>query len=174
MGHTFHAGVAAPEIQLVDPSAASLIDPEASATLVGEGFGFTEGPVWVPHGGFWIFSDIDEDRLLRYDPASGAVVTQRSDTQHANGNFLRRRPDGERQSLHPTPCQALSERLWAGTAELLTCGHSGRRELYGTVLAGDGGEGEQRVLADSFDGQPLNSPNGEPARGCCPCALLRA
>ena len=110
MGHTFHAGVAAPEVQLADPAAASLIDPEASATLVGEGFGFTEGPVWVPHGGFWIFSDIDEDRLLRYDPASGAVVTQRSDTQHANGNFLRRRADGERrQSLHPTPCQASAE-----------------------------------------------------------------
>ena len=108
MGHTFHAGVAAPEIQLTNPAAASLIDPEASATLVGEGFGFTEGPVWVPHGGFWIFSDIDEDRLLRYDPSSGAVVTQRNDTQHANGNFLRRRADGEpHASLHARDCTPL-------------------------------------------------------------------
>jgi hypothetical protein len=40
MGHRFHSGVSSPTVQILDPAAADdLIDPEATATLVADGFG---------------------------------------------------------------------------------------------------------------------------------------
>ena len=44
--------------------------------------------------GVWIFSDIDEDRLHRYDPVSGTVAVQRAESAYANGNFSRRTAGG--------------------------------------------------------------------------------
>ena len=46
-GFPFHSRVAAPIVQVVDSAAAAaLIEEAAAATLVGDGFQFTEGPAW--------------------------------------------------------------------------------------------------------------------------------
>lgn len=46
MGHRFHSGVSAPTIEILDPGAAApLINPDATATLVADGFGTYDQPL---------------------------------------------------------------------------------------------------------------------------------
>lgn len=84
----------------------------AQVVKLADGFRFTEGPVWVPaDGGYLVFSDIPENRLIRWTAAGGAV-TFRQPSGNANGNTLDR------------------------AGHLLTCEHSGRR----VAIAVPGGE----------------------------------
>jgi len=94
-----------------------------------EGARFAEGPVYVPAGRYLLFSDIPNDRLLRWDECSGAVSVFRSPAGHPNGNTLDRQ------------------------GRLVTCEHSGRR------VSRTEHDGRVTVLAERFGGKRLNSPN---------------
>jgi gluconolactonase len=51
-----------------------LIDPHAQLRLIGSGYEFTEGPVWVPHENALLFSDIPGDVRWRWTEARGMEV----------------------------------------------------------------------------------------------------
>ncbi|MGI5268886.1 SMP-30/gluconolactonase/LRE family protein [Nonomuraea sp. CA-218870] len=89
----------------------------------------TEGPVYFPAGRYLVWSDIPNDRLLRWDETTGAVGVLRTPSGNANGNTA----DLE--------------------GRLITCEQGARRvtrtEHNGTVT----------VLADRYQGKRLNSPN---------------
>lgn len=93
----------------------------------GDGFGFTEGPLFLPTG-YIIFSDILREEIIRYYPPFW-FGKERTNTGGANGNTL-----------------DLQGRLISceGTLKRLT-----RREHDGSIT----------VLADSYNGRPLNAPN---------------
>ncbi len=88
-----------------------------------------EGPAYHPAGRFVLFSDIPNDRVLRYDEIGGRVETFLSPAGYTNGRTVDRQ------------------------GRFVTCEHGGRRV---TRIEHDG---STRVLADAFEGQPLNSPN---------------
>ena len=90
---------------------------------------WTEGPAYFPAGRYLLFSDIPNDRILRWDDCSGAVNVFRQPSGNANG--------------HARDLQG----------RLISCEHLGRR-ITRTEL-----DGRITVLADRFDGKPLNSPN---------------
>jgi gluconolactonase len=90
-------------------------------------FTLTEGPAW--DGGGLLFTDIGNNRVLRYDPSSGSVETVRTGTNAANGLMLDR-----------------AGRLYA-------CEGKGRRIVR---YEPDGGV---TVIADRYEGKRLNSPN---------------
>lgn len=90
-------------------------------------FSFTEGPVW--DGRALLFTDIPNDRIMRYDPATGACDTFKGDTRQTNGLHLGR--DGH----------------------LYACEGGGRRMVRYAP------DGALTVLADAFEGHRLNSPN---------------
>jgi gluconolactonase len=56
--------------------------------MVAGPFSFTEGPVW--DGEAVLFTDIPNDRIMRYDPATGACVEYRTGTEGTNGLTLDR------------------------------------------------------------------------------------
>ncbi|HUE75991.1 MAG TPA: SMP-30/gluconolactonase/LRE family protein [Chloroflexota bacterium] len=95
--------------------------------LVAGPFKFTEGPVW--NGQSVLFSDIPNDRIMRYDPRSGECTEFRTNTNGTNGLTL------DRQG-----------RLYA-------CESRGRRVVRHET------DGSTTVLADHFEGKRLNSPN---------------
>ncbi len=88
-----------------------------------------EGPVWFGDGRYLLWSDIPNNRIMRWDEETGAVSVFRKPSNNANGNTRDRQ------------------------GRLLTCEHDARRvtrtEYDGTIT----------VIADRFDGKPLNSPN---------------
>ncbi|MFF8095067.1 SMP-30/gluconolactonase/LRE family protein [Streptomyces sp. NPDC016675] len=95
---------------------------------------WAEGPLYLPAWRQLIWSDIPNDRILRWDEATGTVGVFRTPAGHSNGNTLDRR------------------------GRLVTCEQGNRRvtrtEPDGTVT----------VLADRFDGKRLNSPNDSVVR----------
>ncbi len=90
---------------------------------VGEGFQFTEGPLWLPSGE-WIFSDIPADTIFKADKT------------------VFRNPSGKSNGLTLDP-----------QGRLIACEHGNRR-----VTRTEAG-GVVTVLADSYMGKKLNSPN---------------
>lgn len=88
-----------------------------------------EGPAYHPAGRYVLFSDIPNDRVLRHDEISG------------------------RTDLFTTPAGFPNGRTLDQQGRFLTCEHGGRRV---TRVEHDG---SVTVLADSWQGQPLNSPN---------------
>ncbi|TCR00437.1 SMP-30/gluconolactonase/LRE family protein [Neorhizobium sp. JUb45] len=89
---------------------------------------WAEGPVWFADLGCLIFSDIPNQRMLRWTEGSG-VSTYRSPSNFANGNTRDRQ------------------------GRLVTCEHGGRRVTRTEI------DGSITVLADSYQGKRLNSPN---------------
>ena len=93
------------------------------------GAGGPRAPRYFPAGRYLVFSDIPNDRLLRYDETSGGVSVFRHPAGYANGHIADRR------------------------GRLVSCEH-GRRAVTRTEA-----DGSLAVLADRFDGKRLNSPN---------------
>ncbi|MDT0343145.1 SMP-30/gluconolactonase/LRE family protein [Streptomyces litchfieldiae] len=94
-----------------------------------EGCRWSEGPLYVPAGRYLLWSDIPNDRLLRWDETTGAVGVFRSPAGHPNGNTL------------------------DGRGRLITC-EQGSRRITRTEH-----DGSLTVLADRFGSKRLNSPN---------------
>ncbi|MFF0728165.1 SMP-30/gluconolactonase/LRE family protein [Streptomyces sp. NPDC004134] len=90
---------------------------------------WAEGPIYLPAWRQVVWSDIPNDRMLRWDEETGAVSVFRRSAGHTNGNTLDRQ------------------------GRLITCEQGNRRvtrtEHDGTIT----------VLADRWKGKRLNSPN---------------
>lgn len=95
--------------------------------LAGD-FKFTEGPALAPDGKIY-FSDIPNERIHVYDPATKETTVFREQSGKANGLFF-------------TPAGAL-----------IAC-EGGNRRVTRTDF-----EGKVTVIAETFDGKKLNSPN---------------
>jgi gluconolactonase len=89
----------------------------------------TEGPAYFPAGRYLVWSDIPNDRLLRWDEATGVVGVFRQPAGNPNGNTVDRE------------------------GRLLTC-EQGNRRVTRTEH-----DGSVTVLADRYGGKRLNSPN---------------
>ncbi|WP_298322637.1 SMP-30/gluconolactonase/LRE family protein [Haloactinopolyspora sp.] len=96
---------------------------------LASGCRWTEGPVYVPAGRYLLWSDIPNDRMLRWDETTGAVGVFREPADYTNGHTLD--PAGRLVS-----CEQGTRRIT-------------RTEHDGTIT----------VLADAYDGKRLNSPN---------------
>jgi gluconolactonase len=90
---------------------------------------WSEGPAWFGPGRYLVWSDIPNNRMLRYDDASGHVSVFRQPSNNSNGNTV----DNE--------------------GRLVTCEHLTRRVTRTEF------DGSISVLADKWQGKRLNSPN---------------
>lgn len=118
-----------PVFEIADPRFLECIDLVARLERLYFGCRWAEGPVYFADQRSLVFSDIPNRRMLRYDEESGAVSVFRTDSGNANGNT-----------------RDLQGRL-------ITC-EQGARRVTRTEP-----DGSITVLADSFEGRRLNSPN---------------
>ena len=118
-----------PSVQVLDASFNQYRLPLASVEQLYDGCRWSEGPVWFGDGRYLLWSDIPNDRILKWEEETGAVSVFRKTSWNANGNTRDRQ------------------------GRLITCEHRGRRvtrtEYDGTIT----------VLQDGFEGKRLNSPN---------------
>ena len=118
-----------PAVQTLDPRFERLRLPFATVERLAEGCRWAEGPVWFGDGRFLVWSDIPNDRMLKWDEGTGAVSHFRKPANYANGNTRDRQ------------------------GRLITCEHDSRRVTRTEY------DGSISVLIDRFDGKRLNSPN---------------
>ena len=118
-----------PAIQIVDQSFARYRLASAKVERLATGFRWAEGPVWIGDGRYVLWSDIPNNRVMRWDEETGQASVFRQPSNFANGHTRDRH------------------------GRLLSCEHGSRRvtrtEYDGTIT----------VLADRYEGKPLNSPN---------------
>jgi gluconolactonase len=119
-----------PAVQILDPSFAKYRIYSSTVEQVATGMRWCEGPVYFPDGGYLLFSDIPNNRIMKYSEKDGSVSVFRSNANYANGNTRDRQ------------------------GRLVTCEHSVTRRVTRTEK-----DGKITVLADSFEGKRLNAPN---------------
>ena len=61
-----------PKIERLDPALDRLIASDATIEILAQGYDWSEGPVWVKHGGFLLFSDVPQNMIVRWKEGEGA------------------------------------------------------------------------------------------------------
>ncbi len=118
-----------PAVRVLRPEFNAYRLPLASVEQLATGCRWSEGPVYFGDARCVLWSDIPNDRILRWDEGTGAVSTYRKPSNNANGNTRDRQ------------------------GRLVTCEHRGRRVVRTEY------DGALTVLMDNQEGKRLNSPN---------------
>lgn len=118
-----------PAVITLDPRFEKLVLPLAAVERLATGCRWAEGPVWFGDGRYLLWSDVSNDRIMRWDEVSQQTHVWRHGSGNANGNTRDRQ------------------------GRLITCEHLGRR------VTRTEHDGRVTVLADRYQGKRLNSPN---------------
>jgi len=118
-----------PAIEVLDARFRPYVLGSAALERLWTGGRWTEGPVWFGDGRYLLWSDIPNNRMLKWEEATGRVSAFRQPTDFANGNTRDRQ------------------------GRLITCEHGGRRVTRTEY------DGAITVLMDNWQGKRLNSPN---------------
>jgi len=120
-------------IEQLDPALDGILDKSQPVQEIAAGFGGelgpAEGPLWIKEGKYLLFSDIHNNKRIKYTPGQSGTTVAQEPTNRANG--LTRDLQGR----------------------IIACEHDSRRvtrqELDGSIT----------VIANSFQGKRLNRPN---------------
>lgn len=118
-----------PAVISLDPSFDRYKLPLAGIERLASGCRWNEGPVWFGDARCLLWSDIPNNRIMRWDEETGAVSHYRSPSNFANGQTRDRQ------------------------GRLITCEHGGRRVVRTEY------NGSISVMMDRFEGKRLSSPN---------------
>ncbi|MEL7450411.1 MAG: SMP-30/gluconolactonase/LRE family protein [Pseudomonadota bacterium] len=140
------AAQAAPEtgVDILDDRARELVDEDATLGVLGEGYLWTEGPLWVEDGGYLLFSDIPNNVVHRYMPSEGVSV------------YLK--PSGATGLHDGDSGQGANGLLLSPDGELVLMQQGDRRVAVMDAPLGSPAP-RFRTLAAMLDGKRLNSPN---------------
>ena len=114
--------------EVYDPDFSRYVMGNAPVKQLATGFDWVEGPVWFGDAGCLLFSDIPNNKILRFVPGQG-ISTYRAPSNYSNGHTRDRQ------------------------GRLVSCEH-GLRRVTRTEY-----DGSITVIANSYQGKPLNSPN---------------
>ncbi|GAA3862536.1 SMP-30/gluconolactonase/LRE family protein [Celeribacter arenosi] len=115
--------------EIHDPRFGGLIHTNARLETLWNAGRWCEGPAYFAAGRYVVWSDIPNDRVMRWDECSGYVTTFEKPCQNHNGHTV----DLE--------------------GRLVSCEHRGR------CVSRIEHDGSYTVLADRFEGARFNSPN---------------
>lgn len=118
-----------PRVRAIDQSFMKYRLSLAKVERIATGMRWSEGPVWFGDGRFLLWSDIPNNRIMKWEEEAGAVSVFRKPSNNSNGNTRDRQ------------------------GRLVTCEHDARRVTRTEY------DGSITVIADQFEGKPLNSPN---------------
>ncbi len=118
-----------PDVVVVDPAFASLRVGNAGIYRVATGFQWAEGPAWSSQGHYLVFSDVTGDTQYRFIWEDQTVRPFRKPSYNSNGNSF----DFQGRQLST--------------------------EDFNRRVVRWENDGTMTVIADAFDGKPLNSPN---------------
>lgn len=115
--------------EVLDPRFRKLAFPNVHVEELWTGCRWAEGPAWFAAGRYLVWSDIPNDRMLRWDETDGSVSVFRQPAMNTNG--------------HTVDLQG----------RLVSCEHRGR------CVSRTEHDGSRTVLVSGIDGRKFNSPN---------------
>ncbi len=121
--------MASGDITILDPRFRRVIIGHAKLEKLWTGARWCEGPAYFPAGKYLVWSDIPNDRLMRYDETDGSVSVFWQGCGNHNGHTTDRE------------------------GRLISCEHKAR------VVSRIEHDGSRTVLASHWQGKRLNSPN---------------
>jgi gluconolactonase len=125
----FYGTVEGTGFEVIDPRFTECLTGHGRVERLWSGARWAEGPAWFAGGRYLVWSDIPNNRMLRYDETDGSVSVFRSPSNNSNGNTVDRE------------------------GRLVSCEHLARRvtrtEHNGSIT----------ILADNYEGKRFNSPN---------------
>lgn len=128
-----------PSIERLDPALDALLDAKTPIETLGEGYDWSEGPVWNRADGELLFSDVPNNVIHAWKQGAGMRVFMKPSGYTGVGKY-----GGEPGS---------NGLAFDAEGRLLCCEHGDRRI---SVLTKGGGK---MTVADRFEGKRLNSPN---------------
>src|SRR5258706_7646470 len=117
-----------PRVEVVDKRFKYKVG-NAAIERIATGFRWAEGPAYFRAGGYLVWSDIPNNRIMRWLEEDGHVSVFRTPSNYSNGNTSDRE------------------------GRLITCEHDARR------VTRTEHDGSITVVLDKFNGKPLNAPN---------------
>ena len=125
----------------LDPAINDLIGQSARIEMIGDGFIWAEGPVWIndTEGGYLLFSDIPRNSIMKWQEGVGVSL------------FMK--PSGYTGATSYGNEPGSNGLILDQNGRLIACEHGDRRL---SLLTKDGGK---RTLVDNYSGKRLNSPN---------------
>lgn len=118
-----------PDVIVIDPSFRALVAGNSPLRRLWTGADWAEGPAWSSQGHYLVFSDVTGNTQYRYIWEDGRVTPFRKPSNNTNGNSF---------------------------------DHQGRQlsceDFFRRVVRWEH-DGSMTVIADSYEGKPLNSPN---------------
>lgn len=115
--------------EIIDPRFARYALGNVHLERLATGCRWSEGPVYLPAGRYVLWSDIPNNRVMRWDETDGSVSVFQSPSAYANGHTLDRQ------------------------GRVIRCEHAGR------CVSRIEHDGRRTVLASHVQGRRLNSPN---------------
>ena len=117
------------DFKVIDPRFRALVFPNVHVETLHTGCRWAEGPAWFAAGRYLVWSDIPNDRMLRWDETDGSVSVFRQPSMNSHG--------------HAVDTQG----------RLVSCEHRAR------CVSRTEHNGTRTVLASHFEGKRFNSPN---------------
>ena len=116
-------------IEIIDDRFKRLVHGNVHLEKLYTGCRWAEGPAYFAAGKYLVWSDIPNDRVMRFDETDGSVSVFLAPAMNHNGHSVDRE------------------------GRLVSCEHRGR------CISRIEHDGSRTVLADRFEGKKLNSPN---------------
>ncbi len=121
--------MAATDYEVIDERFRNCFNRSANVERLWTGARWTEGPAYFSAGRYLVFSDVPNDRMLRFDECDGSISVFRQPSNYANGNTVDRQ------------------------GRLVTCEQGGRR------VTRTEHDGRITIVAERYQSKRLNSPN---------------
>ena len=125
----FYGEIEGTGYDIIDKRFGNLTTGHGRVERLWTGARWTEGPAWFAAGRYLVFSDIPNNRMMRFDECDGHVSVFRQPSNNSNGNTTDKQ------------------------GRLVTCEHKTRRVTRTEF------DGSVTIIAEHFDGKRFNSPN---------------
>lgn len=131
-------------IEVIDSSIEKLLNKDATVEVLAEGYQWTEGPVWVPSAKYLLFSDIPNNKIVKWKQGEGASLYVT--------------PAGHAGKVDRTGEAGSNGLMLNAKGQLVLCQHTARQiAIMSTDLSNP--TPEYTTITGEYEGKKFNSPN---------------
>ncbi len=131
-----------PTVERLDPALDQIVPAQPSLERVATGFKWTEGPIWIP-AGYLLFAEIPSNSIRKWTPGGGVSIFMQPSGYKGEAPYGGPEPGSNGMTLD-------------SQGRLTVAGHA-QRDVW--RLESLDPKAQVTILADTYQGKRLNSPN---------------